>query len=62
LGELIGRPLDVRYAAERPGDIRHSLASIGPAQALLGFQPRVALSDGLRHTLHWFLTNSTSQP
>jgi UDP-glucose 4-epimerase len=62
LGELSGHPLDVLYAAERPGDIRHSLADIGRAQARLGFQPRIALSEGLRHTLNWFLTNSTPQP
>jgi len=32
----------------RLGDIPHSVASIGAAQAALGFEPGVRLGDGLR--------------
>ena len=38
------------HAAARAGDIRHSLAGIDKARALLGFEPRVAVRDGLRRT------------
>jgi nucleoside-diphosphate-sugar epimerase len=62
LNELAARPFDVTYASERPGDIRHSVADISRAHALLGFQPQVSLRDGLRLTLDWFLANSTQQP
>jgi len=34
-------------AAERPGDIRHSLASIERARAVLGFAPQVSVAEGL---------------
>ena len=46
--------LPVTLAAERPGDIRHSLADIAQAQTWLGFQPAVSIAAGLRQTLAWF--------
>lgn len=54
LGELRGRPLVTVYEAERPGDIRHSVADISRAQQILGFQPQTTLKEGLRATLAWF--------
>jgi nucleoside-diphosphate-sugar epimerase len=62
LNQLAPQPLDVDYAAERQGDIRHSVADVERARALLGFQPLVSLRDGLRLTLDWFLSNSTELP
>jgi UDP-glucose 4-epimerase len=56
LSELTGRPIPVTYQPERPGDIRHSLADIGRAQASLNYQPRVSIVDGLQATLAWFRT------
>jgi len=54
LGQALGREIapDVpgRY---RPGDVRHSWADIGQAQALLGYAPRVSFADGLRETVAW---------
>lgn len=46
-----GRPA---YAAERSGDIRHSLADIGLARELLGYTPRVDFREGLRRTVKWY--------
>ncbi len=37
----------------QPGDIRVSCADITKAQALFGWSPQVAITDGLRETLHW---------
>ena len=54
LGELTGRAIPVTYQPERAGDIRHSLADIGRAQASLDYQPRVSIVDGLQATLEWF--------
>jgi UDP-glucose 4-epimerase len=39
------------HAPERPGDIRHSLASIDRARAMLGFDPKVTLDEGLRESV-----------
>jgi len=40
--------------AERPGDIKHSLASIERAQGLLGYQPLVDVASGLERTVAWY--------
>jgi nucleoside-diphosphate-sugar epimerase len=50
LGEFAGHKVKPAYAPHRPGDIKHSLADIEKAQALLGFAPTVSVRDGLRRT------------
>jgi UDP-N-acetylglucosamine 4-epimerase len=36
--------------------VPHSLASIERARELLGFEPRMALDEGLERTLAWYRT------
>ena len=50
LGEFAGRHVEAAYAPHRPGDIKHSLAGIEKAQALLGYRSEVSVRDGLRKT------------
>lgn len=50
LRQILDREIEPRYEAERPGDIKHSLASIELADELLGYQPTVAFRDGLTMT------------
>ena len=38
----------------RAGDIRDSLADIGLARKLLGYEPRVDFREGLRRTVEWY--------
>ncbi len=52
--ELTGKQIPVTYAAERPGDIKHSVADISRGQEILGFQPKTRVIDGLQATLEWF--------
>jgi nucleoside-diphosphate-sugar epimerase len=52
-GEL-GTSLPPVYEPIRPGDIRHSYASIRQAESILGYRPRVEVRDGLRETVAWF--------
>ncbi len=54
LSELTGYRGKPAYAAPRPGDIRHSLADIRRAQALLGYTPQVDFHEGLRRTVEWY--------
>jgi nucleoside-diphosphate-sugar epimerase len=42
------------YAAERGGDIKHSLADISAAEEHLGYKPKVSFEDGLRRTVDWY--------
>jgi nucleoside-diphosphate-sugar epimerase len=53
LNSLLGTNLEPVFAPERKGDVRHSLADIGPARARLGYEPRVGLREGLANTVRW---------
>jgi UDP-glucose 4-epimerase len=44
----------VKYAPERAGDIKHSLADISLAGELLGYSPSVSFEEGLRRTVAWY--------
>ncbi len=50
---LSGRDLIPRYGAERPGDIRHSLADISRAKGF-GYQPEYDLDAGLKKVVEDF--------
>jgi len=54
IGRALGRPVAPRHAEPRPGDIRHSLASIERAREALGYEPVVSLDEGLERTAAWF--------
>ena len=58
LRELTGFDGDVAYADGRAGDIRDSLADIGEAEELLGYQPVVDFREGLRRTVEWYRTGA----
>jgi UDP-glucose 4-epimerase len=48
--EVSGWEGKINYAAERAGEIKHSLASIEKAKKLIGFQPAVDIEQGLKLT------------
>ncbi len=54
LGRITGREIPPVHGDPRPGDIRHSLADIGKARRLLGYEPRVGLDEGLERTVAWY--------
>jgi nucleoside-diphosphate-sugar epimerase len=58
LEEIMGVRATVDYQPARPGDVRDSLADISLAEQLLGYQPKVAVEEGLRRTVAWFETNA----
>jgi nucleoside-diphosphate-sugar epimerase len=60
LKQLTGYKGAVKYAPERGGDIKHSLADITQAQKHLGYKVLVNFEDGLRRTVEWY--KSQSQP
>lgn len=41
----------------RPGDVRHSLADIGKARKLLGYEPRFSVREGLKIAGDWYAAN-----
>jgi UDP-glucose 4-epimerase len=54
LGEALDRPVSARHEPARAGDVRHSLADISQAKAVLGYTAAVDFPTGLRRTLAWF--------
>jgi UDP-glucose 4-epimerase len=51
LQQITGSKVPAIYGPSRVGDVRHSLADLGRARTLLGFEPQVSLADGLRRTV-----------
>jgi nucleoside-diphosphate-sugar epimerase len=54
LMELTGRTTKPNYDHSRAGDVKHSMADIGKARSLLGYEPVTSFRDGLRETVHFF--------
>jgi UDP-glucuronate 4-epimerase len=50
----VGRQADVRYGPEQPGDVPMTCADITKARALLGFEPRTTLEEGMARFLEWY--------
>lgn len=42
------------YREERPGDVKHSLADIGKAKAIIGYAPEYSVSKGLAEAFAWY--------
>ncbi|MCS3801371.1 SDR family oxidoreductase [Niastella sp. OAS944] len=53
-----GTTLEPQYREERKGDVRHSLANVGKAQQLFGYQPAVTIQKGLQTTVEWYKQSS----
>lgn len=47
-----------QYREYRPGDVKHSLASVEKAKAILGYSPGYRLADGIEEALPWYLGQS----
>lgn len=65
IGQAAGRLIPPQFGPPRPGDILHSQADIGLAQASLGYEPEVSFRDGIVKTVEWYrgrLTGAASPP
>ena len=45
------------YRDFRVGDVRHSQANIDKAKALLNYQPKYMISDGMDKSIDWYIHN-----
>jgi nucleoside-diphosphate-sugar epimerase len=54
IAEALNSTEKPRYAPERVGDVKHSLADIGRAEALIGYVPKVKFAEGIRRTIDWY--------
>ena len=54
MAEGLGKELKPEFVGKyREGDIRHCVADISRARALLGYEPKVTLEHGIPEMLGW---------
>ena len=51
INKLLNTNVQPQYADPRPGDVKHSLANIGKARQLLGYEPHVDFFSGLERII-----------
>jgi nucleoside-diphosphate-sugar epimerase len=54
LNEIMGTDLSPTHGSEKIGDVKHSLADIGKARSILGYEPVVDFREGLKRTVSWY--------
>jgi UDP-glucose 4-epimerase len=54
IGRAVGRTLDIRREAARPGDVRRNVSRVDKAATVLGYRARVDLGTGLERSARWF--------
>jgi len=58
IGKLLDKNhIKPEYAPPRTGDIKHSLADISQAQALIGYEPLVSFEEGIAMAIDWYKEN-----
>ena len=60
LKPLTGYRGAAKYAPERAGDVKHSLADISAAQKNLAYKTLVAFEEGLQRTVEWYKTTAVA--
>ena len=57
--DLTGKRADIRHEPGHPADLPATWASIERARALLDWQPRISIEDGLNRLVRWYGENRT---
>ena len=58
LQAIFGKAIEPRYAPAREGDVKHSLADIGKAEAALGYRPTIDFETGLARYVEWYVQSN----
>lgn len=61
LNRILGTNLEPEFRPSRTGDVEHSLADIGKARELIGYEPKIAFYEGLQQTATWMLEREELQ-
>jgi UDP-glucose 4-epimerase len=56
INRVLGTQIEPEFAAERPGDVRESLADITLARTLLNYEPTIDFDEGLRRSIEYYKT------
>jgi UDP-glucose 4-epimerase len=57
LQRAAGTNVPLEFAPKRPGEQQESFIAIDKARQVLGWEPRIALAEGLASTYEWFASN-----
>ncbi|MDP7640508.1 MAG: NAD-dependent epimerase/dehydratase family protein, partial [Candidatus Hydrogenedentes bacterium] len=53
VGEVLGIEPDMTVEPSRLGEVTHYVANIGKARALLGYNPKIPLAEGIARSIAW---------
>ncbi len=56
IDSIVGKPITRDYGDRARGDARHTSADVTKAKTILGYDPQVSLSEGLRREWEWIQT------
>jgi UDP-glucuronate 4-epimerase len=54
IARALGVQPKVEWAPMQPGDVQQTAADLTKSSAVLGYQPKIAFSDGIHRFVHWF--------
>jgi UDP-glucose 4-epimerase len=54
LERAVGKPIEIRHADAREGDVRRNVSRVDKAARVLGYRARVKLDEGLALTARWY--------
>jgi UDP-N-acetylglucosamine 4-epimerase len=58
INKTLNKRISLTYIQERPGDIKHSLASIIKAQKAFNYNPKIDFESGLKLSIDWYKTHT----
>lgn len=57
INKAAGVDLPIEFRASRAGDVKYSQAAIERAKEILGYEPQIGFTEGIRRTYEWYVQN-----
>jgi nucleoside-diphosphate-sugar epimerase len=54
INQHLGKQIKPAYHDPRPGDVKHSLASVEAARVAIGYVPQVMFAEGLARAIDYY--------
>lgn len=55
--KMVGKPAKIEYIPRHPADVEANWADVSKAKAMLGWQPKVGLDEGIADLVNWYMEN-----
>ena len=59
ISKHLGKEAEIQFQPTQPGDVPLTLADIGKARSLLGYEPRTTVDEGIAKFVDWYRTTAT---